>query len=233
MDTFDIASQPGRGAQIVGTRWLRAESQPVRPYLLDVGVATRPCQGQEVNGDTFVVMRWGDSVLAGVIDGLGHGPFAQRAAETARQFVESHYDRPLDEIFRGVARVCRATRGVVMALARVDADQQSALHLTFASIGNVEARTWGAPESLHLAVRRGVLGGAAPAPELTRHAWDLDGVLVLHSDGVSARWRWEDLPGGGAQPAATMAQRLLRAAARAEDDATVVVVKRMVPEGSV
>jgi hypothetical protein len=30
-----------------------------------------------------------------------------------------------------------------------------------------------------------------------------------------------------------MAQRLLQAAARDEDDATVVVVKRMAPEGSV
>ncbi len=56
---------------------------------------------------------------------------------TARQYVESHYDLPLPAIFRGVGRACRATRGVVMALARFDWDQG---RLSFASVGNIEVR---------------------------------------------------------------------------------------------
>jgi hypothetical protein len=87
---------------------------------MEFGVATRPRTFGAVNGDAFVVKPWARSVLAGIIDGLGHGQFAHRAAQTARQYVESHFDQPLDQIFRGTGRACRATRGVVMALARFD-----------------------------------------------------------------------------------------------------------------
>src|SRR5581483_9350549 len=125
--------------------------------------------------------RWGDCALVGVIDGLGHGPFAQRAAVTARSFVESHYDRPLEEIFRGVGRACRATRGVVMALVQFSVTMQGAhggedespsppatsrqwsgVRFSFASIGNIEARVLHPPEPINLMIRRGVLGGVAP-----------------------------------------------------------------------
>jgi hypothetical protein len=179
-----------------------------------------------------------------VIDGLGHGPFAHQAAQSARHFVESHDDRPLEELFRGVARVCRATRGVVMALARFEvggpraaggvAESASAggeppvaIRLSFASIGNVEARVLHPPEPINLTIQRGVLGGVAPTPRRTDHAWDRRSVLVLHSDGLTTHWRWDDFPDLAAQPAAVVAHRLLLALARDDDDATVVVIKGM------
>jgi serine/threonine protein phosphatase PrpC len=232
------------GTHIVGQRRLPPALGSTALDCLTFGVATRPCRGFEVNGDAFIVKRWGAGALAGVIDGLGHGPFAQRAAGTARQFVESHYERPLDELFRGVARVCRPTRGVVMALARFDmrspnpigvgrparipsvnGQEPSAMRLSFCSIGNIETRVLHSPEPVNLLVRRGVLGGTAPAPLITDHAWDPRATLVLHSDGLGTRWRWEDFPGLAAQPAATIAHRLLQALAKVEDDATVVVIK--------
>ena len=43
--------------------------------------------------------------LSGVIDGLGHGPFAHRAARTARHSIEAHYDQPLQNLFRGARRL--------------------------------------------------------------------------------------------------------------------------------
>ena len=85
--------------------------------------------------------------LVGVIDGLGHGQFAHRAAQTARQYVENHFDLPLDQIFRGVGRACRATRGVVMALARFDWGQG---RLAFASVGNIAVRVFPRGESVSL-----------------------------------------------------------------------------------
>ena len=59
-------------------------------------------------------------------------------------------------------------------------------------------------------------------------------MLVLHSDGVATHWGWKDFPGwghaqAGAPPAAAMAQELLRAKAKDEDDATVIVVKNVIP----
>src|SRR6266508_1579635 len=114
MDRFDITSQRGGGAgtRIVCTRWLRVDHPPLSPGPLEFGAATPSYPTMPVNGDAFVIKRWNASALVAVIDGLGHGPYAHRAAQTARQYVETHVDQPLEAIFRGVGRTCRATRGV-------------------------------------------------------------------------------------------------------------------------
>jgi serine/threonine protein phosphatase PrpC len=204
-----------------------------------------------VNGDAFVVKRWSGSALVGVIDGLGHGQYASRAAQAARQYVESHYDQPLDAIFRGVERACHGTRGVVMALARFDygphnsqCDRDaSEVKLTFASIGNVEARVFPLHPSassiledsrtsqveakkrqLNFMVRRGVVGLNAPKPLITEHAWDLGNMMVLHTDGITTRWSWNGFHHLASKPASVIAAELLRALAK-DDDATVAVVK--------
>ena len=118
MDELDITSERGRGTRIVCRKWVRRHTGSTRSCPLAFGVATRPRQPGEENGDAFVIKQWGESALVGIMDGLGHGQFAHCAAQAARQYVESHCDLPLDQIFLGVSRACHATRGVVMALAR-------------------------------------------------------------------------------------------------------------------
>jgi anti-sigma regulatory factor (Ser/Thr protein kinase)/serine/threonine protein phosphatase PrpC len=224
MDELDIVSEPGTsgGTRIACKRWLRADVRPGLPTPLAVGAATRPHPGMTANGDAFVIKHWDEGTLVAVIDGLGHGPFAQRAAQTARQYVERHVDQPLDVIFRGVGRACRATRGVVMALARFD---WGGTRLTFASIGNIEVRAFGSVEPMDFAIRRGIVGVNAPNPVVTQHRWQPNHVLVLHSDGLTTRWRWEDFRDLGSASASVVARRLLQALAKDDDDATVLVVK--------
>jgi anti-sigma regulatory factor (Ser/Thr protein kinase)/serine/threonine protein phosphatase PrpC len=224
MDELDIVSEPGTsgGTRIACKRWLHADVRRTMPGPLTFGAASRPHPRMTENGDAFVIKCWGDGALVAVIDGLGHGPFAQRAAQTARQYVESHVDQPLDLILRGVGRACRATRGVVMALARFDRD---GTQLTFASIGNIEVRVFGSVEPMNFAVRRGIVGVNAPNPAVTQHRWQPNQVLILHSDGLTTHWRWEDFPGLGRTSASVIARRLLQALAKDDDDATVLVVK--------
>ncbi|MGD2105560.1 MAG: anti-sigma regulatory factor, partial [Anaerolineae bacterium] len=97
MDEFDITSHGGadHGTHIVCKRWLQSRETSGRQCPLDLGVATRPYPGMAVNGDAFVIKRWGESVLVAVIDGLGHGQYAHRAAQQARQYVERHFDQPM------------------------------------------------------------------------------------------------------------------------------------------
>jgi serine/threonine protein phosphatase PrpC len=179
-----------------------------------------------VNGDAFVLKQWDAGALVGVIDGLGHGPLAHQAAQTAWQYVESHFNQPLEAIFRGVERACQATRGVVMALARFDLRPLLPVcRFTFASLGNIEVRLFGSAEPTRFMIRRGVIGMHAPLPMISEHHWQPGNVLILHSDGVSTQWRWEDVTQLTRVPAPVMARRLLTALAKDSDDATVVVVK--------
>jgi hypothetical protein len=226
MDQCDIRSRQGAhaGTIIVCTRWLRPQAPIVSPCPLEFGAATRACSAMTVNGDAFVIKRWQARALVGGIAGLGHGPPAYPAAQTARHYVETHCDQPLEAIFRGVGRTCRATRGVVMALARFEFGGPG-IRFSFASVGNIEACLCGGPVREHFIVRRGILGGQAPPPRVTDHRWQAGQVLVLHSDGLTHRWRWDDFPNLARESATTVAQHLLWALAHKNDDATVVVVR--------
>jgi len=160
---------------------------------------------QGVNGDAFVIKQWGHSALVGLIDGLGHGQWAQRAANTARRYIETHYDQPQEEIFRGTGRACRPTRGVVMAVARFDWAEEK---LTFASVGNIEARFFNNFEPVKTIIRRGIVGLNAPKPVVTEHIWKPFGIMVLHSDGLKTHWRWDDFPKLANESATAVAQGL-------------------------
>ena len=226
MDALDISSQPGKGTRIVCKRWVRLAEPRLLSGRLDCGAATRAHPLMGVNGDAFVLKQWSEGALVGVIDGLGHGQFAYQAAQTAWQYVESHFDQPLEDIFRGVERTCSATRGVVMALARFAfSSSPSVCRMTFASIGNIEAHLFDGPQPVRFMVRRGVLGLHAPPPMVIEHPWRARSMLVLHSDGVTTRWRWQDFHHLAEAPATVITRQLLRALAQDTDDATVVVVK--------
>ena len=226
MDELYIASPHGAGTRIVCRKWVRQHPASIRPCPLAFGVATRPRQPGADNGDAFVIKQWAERSLVGIMDGLGHGQFAHRAAQAARQYVESHCDLPLDQIFRGVGRACRGTRGVVMALARFDWGQG---RLAFASVGNIEVRVFPSSAPFSFSIRRGVIGLNAPNAMVTEHPWPPDHVLVLHSDGLGTHWSWKDFPGLANQSAPALAQEFLRSLAKEADDATVIVVRSVIP----
>ncbi|HWQ20956.1 MAG TPA: ATP-binding protein [Methanotrichaceae archaeon] len=229
MDEFEISSRcsrPDSGTHIVCKRFIRGGAAGPLPGPLEFGAATRAHPLMSVNGDTFVIKCWGTSALIGVIDGLGHGQQALLAAQAARRYVEIHYNQPLLSIFTGVDRACRATRGVVMSLARFDwISDLSRVTLTFSGIGNVEMSIIGKQEPLNFVIRRGILGAGTPSPVVTEHIWKPGYVMVLHSDGISAHHKWSDLPELRNASVEVVAQHILQRLARKEDDATVIVAR--------
>ena len=229
MDELEIDSRPGKGTHVRCRKWIHNHARSLRDCLLDFGVASRPHPLCEINGDTFVVKRWAESVLVGVIDGLGHGPLAHRAAQSARHYVESHFNQSLADIFRGTDRACRGTRGVVMALACFDWAKGE---VSFASIGNIETRAFG-NESFSPKIRRGIVGINAPATIVTTYPWSsATHVLVMHSDGLDHHWRKEDFAASLNKPAEAVARKLLNTLGKKDDDATVLVVKQKAEDGS-
>ena len=236
MDQVTVESEPGHGAHITCIRHVRAPRtscvMPAMPFTLDIGAASRAYPGLDDNGDAFVVKRWEQGTLVGVIDGVGHGQFAARASRSARQYIEAHYDLSLNALFLGASRACHATRGVVMALARFDylphaVPPAPVMTLTFASVGNIESRVIGGPAHTSLLVKRGMIGitNAMPRVQVCVYPWSADQLLILHSDGLHTHWRWEDLAVTAADSADGIARHLLTKLARDDDDATAVIVK--------
>lgn len=211
------------GAQIVATRWCSEPTVRVVQNSVTAGAATRPKPELEHNGDTYVINREPETMLVGVIDGLGHGQLAHRASQIARQYVTSHASQSLSRLFRGVEQACKKTRGVVMALMRLDFATGKA---TIGSVGNIAVKVLNALEPMNAISSRGVLGANAPEPTIREWEWNQNYVLVMHSDGVSPSWSREEpatpLEGTTATDAA---RELLQSFAEQNDDATVLVVK--------
>jgi len=232
MDSQKIISpvERGRGTKISCIRYVRNNSLvSVAHCPLEIGAATRKHPLAEVNGDAFLIKHGEASVTIAVIDGLGHGEQARQAAWTAREYFERHYDQPLDSIFCGVGVSCSSTRGVVLAIVRFawesgTVQELPIIRFTHASVGNIECKVFGSPQSISFIVRRGVVGSNAPQPVISSHNWNPQMILVMHSDGLQSNWRWSDFPelvdAEINRTAATLLHRLAK-----EDDATVVVVR--------
>ena len=222
MDEFNIKRLNGQGTHIVCRKWVRIHIPSLMACPFEIGVASRPKPGFDQNGDDFVVKHWAGNTLVGVIDGLGHGEPAHVAAVAARNFVESHCDQPLDALFRGTAFACQGTRGCVMALAQFDWERGK---ITFASVGNIEARVIGGSIPVSFMLRRGIVGLNTPAAHVGVYTWEPENMLVLYSDGVTTHWNWRDFPQLAGKPASVVAQGMLRALAKLTDDATILIVK--------
>jgi anti-sigma regulatory factor (Ser/Thr protein kinase) len=222
MDELMINPGMPNGTSVVCRRWLRLPGGPLFGQKLEVGAATRSYKQQPENGDALVIRQWEDNALLGVIDGLGHGQFAQKAAQAARHYVDKHFDQDLKHLFRGAARACSATRGVVMALAHFTLSRRT---FSVASVGNVEVVAIDGPQMTRIMPRRGVVGFNAPPPLLEERPWNQDSVLVMHTDGLKSRWHPDDFPGFRTDAPDVLARRLLTTLGKMEDDATVLIAR--------
>lgn len=195
------------------------------PRLAEWGVAALPLAGQTTCGDRHLVQPFPGGLLAGAVDGLGHGEAAAAAADIAVATLAGSAGEALPALVRRCHERLRETRGAVMSLASIDAPRET---LSWLGIGNVEAvLVHGAedarPTRRLLVARPGVVGYALPRrlePEaLPVHAGD---VLVFATDGID--------PGGLAQlrplgPPRRVAERVLARHAFGSDDALVLVLR--------
>jgi serine phosphatase RsbU (regulator of sigma subunit) len=188
-----------------------------------IGVASRPHPDQVVNGDAYAVHRVGQRCRIAVIDGLGHGVDAAAASARAVETLDANPDLGPVEALHRCHTALAGTRGAAISIAQIDLARSE---LVYAGIGNVEAHLWqdsrpGRHE--RLISYRGIVGAAMrtvrPFTQPLGDAW----VLLMHSDGISAR---ADLHALGIAPPwepEALAQAMLEQYVRQHDDALALV----------
>lgn len=152
---------------------------------LRTGLVHRPIQGEVVSGDAYGIFDEGAYVLVVVVDGLGHGPEASIASRAAVALVAENRHKPVETLLKDCHVALKPTRGAVMGLARIDRGEQT---LTFAGVGNIEARVIGADLVRRPVSVNGIIGYNArkfSAQVVPFHRGDM---LLMHSDGLSDRF---------------------------------------------
>jgi anti-sigma regulatory factor (Ser/Thr protein kinase) len=216
---FDIYSQPGSGTAVLAEVWAGTPATEG----LDVGVVCVPKGGEPVNGDGWALTRDRRSSTILVVDGLGHGVLAARASTDAiRAFHESAGQSPTEIVHR-IHGALRAGRGAAVAVLRID---HAAGVARFCGIGNIAAVvvSEGAP-GRHMVSHNGIAGHQARRIDEFTYPWPADGLLVMHSDGITQKWDLDRYPGLARKHPALIAGVLYRDFGRGHDDATVVVAR--------
>lgn len=197
-----------------------------RDRELEWGTVTAPHPAQDVSGDVALVIRVPEGALVAVIDGLGHGHEAARAAQIARETVCEAASVDIIALAHRCHRALARTRGAAVALAYLST---SASTLTWLGVGNVEGRlitgdqrtrTPSANASLRL--RRGVIGHELPAigtATLDIHRGD---TLILATDGITPKFG-EALDVSGSPQ--RIAERILAEHWTVADDGLVLVMR--------
>jgi hypothetical protein len=98
---------------------------------------------------------------------------------------------------------------------------------TFAGVGNISCRVESFGERRQLVSHSGTLGHVLRRVQEFEFAFPAGALLILHSDGLTGRWSFDDYPGLLNKHAGLIAGVLYRDHDRGSDDVTVVVQKNM------
>lgn len=174
-------------------------------------------------GDLFLVEPTPEGVLVAVIDGVGHGAEAAKAAHLAVSILKRHAPEPVHELIKQCHAGLRSTRGAVAALVSFHVRTHT---MTWTGVGNVEGKlfTKGASNGpLTLLSAPGTLGhGDGIEVHPFKLSIDIGDTLILASDGVRSDF-YLGLDMG--QSPRELADRILALSVLHKDDAMILVAR--------
>jgi anti-sigma regulatory factor (Ser/Thr protein kinase) len=208
---FDIYSAPGEGTVVMARFGIGG--------ALRYGAVNLAIDGEIECGDAWSLEHAAEGISLMVVDGLGHGAFAAEAARVAIDaFHAGPFAQPQEILVRANA-LMSSTRGGAAACARITGDK-----ISYAGVGNISAVLLSPGKSQGLVSHNGTLGLNHHRMQQFEYRREPGTLLIMHSDGVSARWNLKDRTDLQARHPAIIAGVIYRDHARGRDDATVVVV---------
>jgi len=218
---FEIFSLPGRGTVSIASFLAAADGHLPAPAIDGI---TRPISGEEVCGAAWAASTRGPRTSLILADGLGHGPLAQRASRAAVEaFLEDPWRGPAEILARAdQALGGTRTRGAAISLVDHDTDRRQ---LRFAGVGNVAVRICHEDRESSLVASPGIVGQHRRPIREVVVATDPDAIVVMHTDGLTSRWKVSSFPGLVVRAPGLVCAVLLREAGVRHDDAAVVAVR--------
>lgn len=221
-EVFD-AYADARGAVVMVRLFAKRERGRDWP----VGISQHSLHHDPACGDAWQIVRQGPLLSTLVVDGLGHGPEAERAAQAGCQaFSRLPHGNP-GVVFDDMHQAMNGTRGGAVALAQFDARTG---HLRFTGIGNIGACLVTPGKSRGMASHPGIVGVQFRRAQTFDFADAGGQLLILYSDGLQSRWNLQDYPGLVHRHPVVIAAVLYRDFCRGRDDVTVVVIALEAPD---
>lgn len=193
--------------------------------IASCGRASRALPGESTTGDRHVISPVAGGLLIAVIDGLGHGIEAARAADRAAQIVQSARSDDLEQIVTSCHHALRSSRGAVMTVLFVNPSEDV---LSYIAVGNVVGMVvhrqplHNEEKQTFMLLRGGVVGHVLPNLHTSRVRIERGDTIILATDGIGFEFATDR---GLLQTPQRLAERLLDRYAVESDDALVLAAR--------
>jgi anti-sigma regulatory factor (Ser/Thr protein kinase) len=221
-DHFALWSHPGIGTAVMARFALNGRVPPTPGATL--GAIVVPFPGETAIGDDWAFAAEPSCFTLLVADGSGHGAGASRAAAAARGVFEQHKALDSVRLVQMIHDALKPTRGAAIAIARIDAKHRL---VRFVGVGNIVGALVGEGGLRRMVSHNGTAGHVAS--RIREFTYPYAGVptVILHSDGLSAKWNLDAYPGLGTAHPSLIAGVLFRAHRRERDDACIAVMRAL------
>jgi len=216
-DSCDLYSRPGRGTALAARFHVKGSSFPATARMAGL---IRPIDGETECGDAYAAVQAQDTITAVMCDGLGHGPLAAAAAAAG---VAAFLDDPSGDpaaLLERMHRRMSGTRGGAVGVVRLGDGVAR-----FSGLGNIAASILGQGRRKNMISIPGIAGHQARTIRPFDYELPPGAAVILHSDGISARWEAAALPGLETRDPLLIAAVLLAEAGVHRDDAGILVLK--------
>jgi anti-sigma regulatory factor (Ser/Thr protein kinase) len=217
---FEVYTQADVGTVVFAKIGDEAEGNK---SAFEVGTISVPVAGEDACGDSYAVHLSRGRSLFMVVDGLGHGPIAQEAADLAVQSFHTCLTCTPTEMVEVIHDALKATRGAALAIAEIQFETNT---LSYAGVGNIAGVVLNGETARSMVSHNGTVGHLLPRNVQFSYPWQSDSLLLMHSDGLLSRWNLETYPGLQFKHPALIAGVMIRDLSRGRDDATVLVARQ-------
>jgi anti-sigma regulatory factor (Ser/Thr protein kinase) len=216
---YDLFSVAGQGTVQAMQVW--AHPHP-HSESYECAAISLPKPGEVASGDGWGMDADRDRAVLFVVDGLGHGLAASEAARTALRIFDQEKKDDLPRLIHTLHAGLRPTRGAAAAIAVLEPAKKQ---VRFIGVGNISGVIESADGTRSMVSHNGTLGAELRRVQEFSYPWPPGGLLVLHSDGLSAHWTLSKYLGLRQKRLAVIAGVLYRDFRRSRDDATVLAVR--------
>ena len=198
--------------------------EDLKNSLLEWGVAEAALPGFSESGDRHVFQPFPQGVLVAVIDGLGHGVEAAKAALEAYSILESDAGENVISLIKRCHVRLKGTRGVAMSLASFNFRDSL---MTWTGVGNVQGillrrDTTSNDREEYLLLRPGVVGSHLPPLQVAVLPVSAGDSLVFATDGVQSNFDHSYIR---SQPPRAAVESILAQYAKTTDDALILIAR--------
>ncbi|HUO35190.1 MAG TPA: SpoIIE family protein phosphatase [Candidatus Acidoferrum sp.] len=197
----------------------------MRPPRINYGLAKFALPGQGESGDHYLISFNPHGVLIAVLDGVGHGEEAAKAAKAAISILKAHSRESIVQLVEHCHDGLRWTRGVALSLASIDTTRGM---ISWLGVGNIQGVLLRKPPGCDLPAREmlllrgGVVGSVLPSLRSADIVATDGDTLVFATDGVRSDFV-ENL--SAMESPQRMADKIMERYRNEKDDALVLVAR--------